>query len=122
MHGKCFRITDAKAIRGNTNAEVFGVKCNYDEWKTHQFCPTKGVIGQIVCDGYVKEGQIYIIECMYHCAVPVLTWGLEEISPAYFKENFREVNAALAYDPTGERCSEASIQEIMDTMMGNLGF
>ena len=48
MQGKCFRITDAKATRGNTSAELFGVKCNYDEWKKHEFCPTKGVIGQIL--------------------------------------------------------------------------
>ena len=29
---RCFRITDTSAIRGNTEAEVFGVKANYDEW------------------------------------------------------------------------------------------
>lgn len=113
---RCFKITDASAIKGLTGAEVLGVKANYDEWKTHKFCPTKGVIGMLICDGMIREGQVYILECMYHCLVPVLVTGLEEISESYFRSNFREVNARLAYDPDGSRCSSASRKEMMDSM------
>ena len=120
MQGKCFRITDAKAIRGNTSAELFGVKCNYDEWKKHQFCPTKGVIGQILCDARIAEGTVYIIECMCHYVVPILTWGLEEISSSYFKENYLTVNA-IGYDPTGSRCDEAKSEELMNSLFNGWG-
>lgn len=116
---RCFRITDTSAIRGNTETEVFGVKANYDEWKKHQFCPCKGVIGMLVCDAYIREGQLYLLECMYHCVVPVLSSCVEEISESYFRNNFREINASLAYDPTGSRCDEARTNEMMNSLFNN---
>lgn len=112
-----FRITDTSAIRGNTEAEVFGVKANYDEWKKHQFCPCKGVIGMLICDAYIREGRLLLLECMYHCVVPVLDTCVEEISEDYFKNNFRQVNSALAYDPTGSRCDDARINEMTNSIL-----
>lgn len=111
-----FRIKDTSAIRGLTNAELFGVKANYDEWKNHQFCPCKGVLGRLLCDAYVREGTVYILECMYHCLVPVLASGVEEITASYFTNNFREVNSMLASDPDGSRCSDAKIREMTNSI------
>lgn len=114
---KCYRITDASAIRGTTNAQVLGVPANYEEWEKHSFCPTKGVLGMLFCDGQTREGTVYILECMYHCLVPVLVSGVEEISEAYFQSNFREVNTRLGYDPNGSRCDKAKNAEIVNSLM-----
>lgn len=113
---RCFRITDTAAIRGNTAAEIWGVKANYDEWKKHQFCPCKGVMGMLLADAYIRDGQVYLLECMYHCVVPVLATCVEEISEEYFQANFRDVNTALAYDPTGKRCDDAKMKEITNSL------
>ena len=114
---KCFRITDTSAIRGLSNAEVLGVKANYDEWKKHQFCPCKGVLGMLFCDAQMREGTVYILECMYHCLVPVLASAVEEVSESYFQSNFREVNTRLGYDPNGSRCDKAKQDEMMRSIM-----
>lgn len=111
-----FRITDTSAIRGNTSAEIWGVKANYDEWKKHQFCPCEGVIGMLLCDAQIREGKVYLLECMYNCVVPVLATSVEEISESYFKNNFRDINSRLAYDPTGSRCDEARRNEMMQSL------
>lgn len=114
---RCFRITDTSAIRGNTEAEIFGVKANYEEWKTHQFCPCKGVIGMLICDAYTREGRLLLLECMYHCVVPVLDTSVEEISETFFRNNFRTINSNLAYDPTGSRCDQARINEMTNSLL-----
>lgn len=113
---RCFRITDTAAIRGNTEADLFGVKANYDELKKHQFCPCEGVIGMLICDAYIREGQLYLLECMNHCVVPVLSSCVEKISEPYFRANFCEINSRLAYDPTGSRCEEALLNETMNSL------
>lgn len=56
---------------------------------------------------------------MYHCVVPVLSSCVEEISESYFRNNFREINASLAYDPTGSRCDEARTNEMMNSLFNN---
>ena len=114
---RCFRIKATSAIRGLTSAEVFGVKANYEEWKKHQFCPCEGVIGMLICDAQIREGTVFILECMYHCVVPVMANQVEEISESYFRDNFRNINSSLAYDPTGSRCDQARAAEMARSLL-----